>query len=365
MSARFNRFLQLWNKYERPLAVFTVICGFSFDLVLAKRPDSIPDNLLMLFYLTVSAVIIVVLNMRSKREQEGRQPIEPLALLLVLQFCFGGLASNLLILYGKSGSISGSLLFIALLIGLLVGNELLKSRYAQLRFNIVVYYILLLTYLTIAIPTFILHTIGTRTFLISGAASLGVMVVFLFVIFRLVFRGKNRKQGFQMAGLIVGIFVVFNILYFFNIIPPVPLSLKSAGIYHSIEKDSAGNYTGTYEQKAWYEFWRDTSDTYTVATGQPAYCFSAVFAPGDLSTPILHKWQYKDPSTGKWLDEGEVIFPITGGRAEGYRGYSIEDISAAGHWRCVVETSRGQVIGLITFTAQISSSTAVLSTTTL
>ena len=365
MSARFNRFLQLWNKYERPLAVVTTISGFIFDLILAKRPDSIPDNLLMLFYLTVSATIIVILNMRSKREQEGQQPVEPLALLLVLQFCFGGLASNLLILYGKSGSISGSLLFIALLVGLLVGNELLKSRYAQLRFNIAVYYILLLTYLTIAVPTFILHTIGTRTFLISGAASLALMVVFLFVIFRLVFRGNKTKQGLQMLGLILGIFVVFNGLYFLNIIPPVPLSLKSAGIYHSITKDSSGNYTGMFEPKAWYEFWRDTSDTYTTTVGSPAYCFSAVFAPGDLSTPIVHKWEYKDPATGKWLDEGEVVFPITGGRAQGYRGYSITDVRMAGHWRCEVETSHGQVIGLITFTAQLGSTTAPLSTTTL
>lgn len=360
-----NKIVQLWNKYERTLSIATLVCGFTFDLFLAKRPDSIPDNILLLFYLGLSATIIVILNLRTRHVRAGREPVEPLLLLLVLQFCFGGLASNLLILYGKSGSLGGSLIFIALLIGLVIGNELLKNRYAQLRFNIAVYYTLLLTYLTIAVPTFILHTIGTWTFLVSGVMSLGVMAVFLFVIFRLVFRGDKRKQSLETAALILSIFIIFNGLYFLNIIPPVPLSLKEAGIYHLVTRDAAGDFSGTFEKKRWYEFWRDTADTYTVAAGQPAYCFSAVFAPGDLSTPIVHEWQYYDTDTKHWLTVGTVQFPITGGRAEGYRGFSIKRVLADGQWRCTVATTKGQVIGYITFNVKISSSTVPLSTTAL
>ncbi len=361
-----NRLIQFWNKYERHLSVLTLLCGFTFDLILAKRPDSIPDNILLLFYLVLSAAIIIVLNRYSVREmKEGEKPVEPLLMLLILQFCFGGLSSNLLILYGKSGSFGGTAIFLGLLVCLLIGNEMLKNRYAQLRFNIAVYYFLLLTYLVIAVPTFVLHTIGIRAFLISGVASLAVMagVISMLRIFAL--RHNKRRQLWEMRGIVVGVFLVFNLLYFLNVIPPVPLSLKAAGIYHSISKDDAGDYTATYEKKHWYEFWRDTGDTYHAAAGEPAYCFSAVFAPGSLSAPIMHRWEYFYPTTKHWITTGIVQFPITGGRAEGYRGFSEKQILTDGQWRCTVETTKGQVIGYITFDVQTGSFTQTLQTATL
>jgi hypothetical protein len=357
-----ERAIAFWNRYERHLSALTLVCGFTFDLFLAKRPDSIADNILLLFYLCVAALIIVVLNRRSRA----------LWLLLVLQFCFGGLASNLLVLYGKSGSLGGSLVFIALLVGLLIGNEFLKTRYEQLRFNIAVYYVLLLTYVVIALPTFVLHSIGTRSFLISGVVSLCVIALFLWAIFVPIYRSDKKKQLVQAAAIVLGIFGVFNGMYFLNIIPPVPLSLKEAGIYHSVMSDGRGNYTGTYEQKHWYEFWRDTADTYHVSAGEPAYCFSAVFAPGKLATPIVHRWEYYYPADssikrtqGAWVSVSEVQFPITGGRAEGYRGYSIKRVLEDGQWRCTVATVSGQVIGRITFEVKTGSTTPPLSTTAL
>ncbi|MBY0472843.1 DUF2914 domain-containing protein [Patescibacteria group bacterium] len=365
-----QRVLQFWNKYERHLSALTLVLGFTFDLLLAKRPDSIADNILLLFYLTLSATLIILLNRRSKPQRletdpafEHEKTAEPLFLLLVMQFCFGGLASNLLILYGKSGSFGSSLLFIIFLGVLLVGNEFLKSKYDQLRFNVAVFYFLLLTYLVIAVPTFVLHTIGTKTFLISGVASLVCMGVFISLLRIFALRENRRTQLWQMRGMILVIFLIFNGLYFANIIPPVPLSLKSAGIYHSITPLDAPSdsaiYTATYEPKKWYEFWRDTADNFNIAEGDPAYCYSAVFAPGELKTPISHRWEYFYPQTEKWITTGLVQFPINGGRAEGYRGYSKKQVLIDGQWRCTVETSSGKVIGRITFTVKTGGTPAL------
>jgi len=118
--------------------------GFSFDLVVAKSPQSVFDNILLVSYLFIAASIIIILNLRKRRREAEENQAEPLILLLILQFCFGGLSSNMLVLYGKSGTLAGSAFFIALLVGLVFGNEYLRSRYAQLRFNIAVYYFLLL-----------------------------------------------------------------------------------------------------------------------------------------------------------------------------------------------------------------------------
>jgi hypothetical protein len=338
-------------RFEHYFNFGAAAAGFTFDLFLAKRPDSIVDNILLVTYLCLAACIIIVLNHRTRKQLEAEHPTEPLALLFILQFCFGGLANNLLILYGKSGTLAGSAAFVVLLLGIILGNEFLRNRYTLLRFNIAVYYLLLLTYCIIAAPTFIFHTIGTNIFILSGLLSLAIIMIFLIVIRIAVLRGARESKHFWEVGAIVlGIFVLFNALYFLDIIPPVPLSMKGIGVYHSISRDTAGNYTGTYEAPAWFVFWRDTATTYTAAPGEAAYCFSAVFAPGKLTAPISHQWQWYNPITKKWETKETVSFSILGGRGQGYRGYTIESSLVPGSWRCNVQTQSGALIGRMSFT---------------
>jgi hypothetical protein len=364
----FNRLIELWDRYERPLAAISLVIGFVFDLFLARRPDNLLNNILLLSYLGLAALLIIVLNRRTYRNEEEPQAT-PLFLLLVLQFCFGGLASNMLVLYGKSGTFAGSALFILLLFGMLVGNEFLKSRYTYLRFNIVVYYTLLLTYCIVAVPTFILHAVGTWVFLASGALSLAIIAGFLWLVYLIVFRGRNRgAQIYEVSVLVALVFVFYNLLYFMNIIPPVPLALRDIGVYHSLSRiteQAAGQnsaiYTATYEKAHWWQFWRGTSSTYTVfVTGQAA-CFSSVFAPTNLSAPIYHRWEKRDEAQEKWMTVSRISFDISGGRDAGYRGFTTSAVTP-GRWRCDVETENGALIGRTLFTVVSASSSPALST---
>lgn len=359
-----KRLVAVWTRYDRIINLSSLIGGFIFDLFLAKRPDSVYDNLLLISYLIISAAIIVALNIRFVRRAGQEVAARPLLFILILQFCFGGLASNLLILYGKSGTVSVSVFFIVLLAAFALGNEFLKTRYDQLRFNIAIYYFLLLTYCVIAVPTFLLHTIGTSVFLISGAMSLAVVALLLWALSRLVFKKREQRKIYEVSGIVLAVFLVFNGLYFLNVIPPVPLSLKAIGVYHTVTRDASGGYVGAYEAPEWFVFWRDTSATYTFLPGQSAYCFSAVFAPGDLTTPIVHRWEKYNTTMGQWETVFQLSFPITGGLASGYRGYSIEPMTP-GAWRCDIETGHGALIGRISFTAVQSSIAPTLSTTAL
>ena len=366
-----TRLLAFWWKYEVVLGLSFAALGFTIDLFLAKRPDSVFDNILLIFYLMLSALCIVVLNARAMRRSENLHQAKPLLILLVLQFCFGGLAGNLLILYGKSGTLGGSLLFLALLLGFLLGNEFLKSRYDQLRFNLGVYYFLLLTYCIIAVPTFILHQIGVWPFVASGVLSLVVIGGFLTLLYHTIFLRAPTREFYETLAVVGSIFLIFNGLYFLNIIPPVPISLKDVGVYHTLtrlppaQKLTDPLYQLSYEAPAWYVFWRDTSDTYTYVAGQKAYCVSAVFAPGALSTPIYHRWEKYDEATKQWSTRSLISFPINGGREDGYRGYSIMNSLSPGSWRCDIETGRGQLVGRISFTAVEAATPPTLSTTTL
>ena len=360
MRSAWHGIFTFWQRYEHHIGVGALAVGFLFDLWVAKRPDTIFNNLLLLSYLLVAGTFIIMLNVRSRRRPDDA---EPLFLLLILQFCFGGLASNLLVLYGHSGTLAGSAVFIGILVLIVFGNEYFRSRYALLRFNIGVYYFLMLSYALIAVPIFVTHSIGILTFLLSGLVSLAAIAGFLALLFFAVFRGTDTHKLREVSLIVGAIFCIFNLLYFLNVIPPVPLSLKDIGIYHSVLHRSDGTYLALYEPAPWYQFWRTTSAQYT-SVGGTAACFSAVFAPADLQTPIHHVWEYKNAG-GEWEERSRISFPISGGREEGYRGWSNKSALVPGEWRCNVETSGGALIGRISFAVLAASTTAPLSQRTL
>jgi len=358
MRAFLGKAAKWWWRYEHHLGVAAILVGFFFDLIIADRPDSPSNNLLLLSYLLIAGAFIILLNRRVRRQQTA----EPLFLLLVLQFCFGGLASNLLVLYGRSGTFAGSAVFLGLMAALVLGNEFLRGRYTVLRFNVVVYYFLLLTYCVIAVPTFIFHSVSTWIFIVSGVVSLAVIAGFLALLYSAVLR-RYGSGLFDVSISIAIVFVVFNGLYFLNVIPPVPLSLKDMGVYHALLRQSDGEYIATYESPGWQRLWRSTSPIYTLGSGESAFCFSSVFAPTGLRTAVYHRWEAQNPSTGEWDTRSRVSFAISGGRDGGFRGWSMKSSLTPGAWRCSAETASGALIGRVTFT--VATGTPELVQTTL
>jgi hypothetical protein len=150
----------------------------------------------------------------------------------------------------------------------------------------------------------------------------------------------------------VGIFTVFNLLYFTNSIPPIPLALKSAGVYHSILRDLEGSYVGQAEQTSWQERFSLRTSVYHHKANEPIYFYSAIFAPIELTQPIYHEWQYFDKAQDEWVTSTRVTFPIVGGRERGYRAYSTKTAISPGRWRVLVATGRGQLLGRTTFVVE-------------
>ena len=364
--SRPDGFLAFLDRHERAVSVATMVGGFCFDLIIAKRPDSVFVNVLLLSYLLISAGVIVYLARPSRRA--SKDPATTLAPILSMKFAFGGLASNMLILYGKSGTPAGSLLFLGVLVAMLIGNEFLKTKYDQLRFNMSVWYVLLLTYCVIAVPTWIVHDIGTAAFIESNAVSLVVALVFIIVLHGTtrIFSGREGRRHLTHALLMIAsVLALFNLLYFTNIIPPVPIALRDDGIYHLIVRNADGSYGAQYEQAPSWQFWHTTSDIFTAGAGSDAYCWSSVFAPTGLGTPIRHRWELYDAPTQTWNTIAVVEFPISGGREEGYRGYSMKQNIIPGQWRCDVETESGALIGRVSFDVIPSTTSPTLSSTTL
>ncbi|MEK7115750.1 MAG: DUF2914 domain-containing protein [Patescibacteria group bacterium] len=353
LISRWGSFWEYLKKHERHAGVVAILTGFVWDSLTLVRPDRFFENVTVLSYLLISAGGIILL---TTFEKKGK--IAPTILLMAVPFAFGNLAGGLTVLYGHSGTLEGSFLFFLLLGVFIVGNELLRDRYPRLNFHISVWYFLLLSYIVLVIPI-ITGSFGDNIFILSSLISLAIVSGFLIILFFLSPRkviDAIRKTVFS----IVAIFASFNVLYFLNIIPPVPLSLREIGIYHTIERADNGNYKVLYEKPDWYLFLRDTSAIFTRVSDEKAYCFSSVFAPVGLTTAIYHRWEYYGADKKKWQTATLVSFPIIGGRESGYRGYSEKLDISAGRWRCSVETERGALIGRTTFGVVESKTTPTL-----
>ena len=276
--------------------------------------------------------------------------------MLALVFPFGGLLGRFFIFYSLSGSLSTSWPFLIFLGLLFVGNEVLRKRYAIFTFCMVVYFIVLFSFVSFYLPILLGH-IGTWVFVLGGLLSLVAVMLFAQALLR---RVKNREDisSGRFVASILGVYVLINLMYFANVIPPLPLSLEGAGIYHLIKK-TAGGYTGTKEIEPWYARFR-SSQVVNVLPGETMYAFSSVFAPTKISTTISHSWQYYDPNIRTWIIKSRLSFPITGGRDGGYRGYTWSSNLTPGDWRVDVLTSGGQIVGRIKFVVLPASSSPQL-----
>ncbi len=148
--------------------------------------------------------------------------------------------------------------------------------------------------------------------------------------------------------MITGIYAVINTFYFFNFIPPVPLALDTGIVAHSIEKQN-DQYLVTYERTEWYRIWRDNREQFVHKTGENIFVFTSIFAPSNLNKKVAHRWKWFSPHTNEWEVIDDINFEITGGRDEGFRGYTFKSNVMEGLWKVDVITEEGLVLGIIDF----------------
>jgi hypothetical protein len=342
-----HRVRNWYGKYERPISSLSLIGGFVFDALTLHRVDKFWENMWVFGHIVIVAIAMALVH---KVEEEPGSEANPerarFWLVNVVQFFFGGLLSTFLVFYFRSSDISVSWPFILILALAFWANESLKRYFVRLSFQVALLYLSIFSTAIFVMPI-ILHRLNALVFVTSGVVSLIVIAIFLKTIERVnkLEFNLNKRAIFLSIGTI---FIGVNLLYFANLIPPIPLALKDSGIYHSIKKESAGNYTGVTEKQKWFSFLKFSDDMH-YAPGNPLYVYSAIFSPESLNIVVIHNWQYYKPETDEWVDFGNVRLSVVGGREEGFRTYSVKSNLFAGKWRVNVETERGQVIGLVRF----------------
>ena len=367
-----------YARFERPISSLSLLGGFVFDALTLRRVDVFWDNLWVVAHLAIVTVCAVWINLLDNAADENgmRPEADPhklhFWLVNLMQFFFGGILSVYLVFYYRSGTIATSWPFLLILALAFIANESLKGRFARLSFQIALLFLTFYSFAIYLMPI-LLHQISTRVFLISGAvsvAAIGFILVILAIFSRKRFAGRS---GWAVFASIAGILVIVNGLYFLNLIPPLPLSLKEAGVYHSLVVNGPGNYTVTSEYQkpsgiASLDFLTHffaLSQTVHIMPGDSLSVYTAVFCPTALTTKIFHEWQYYDRAKGEWITRGRIPLSVVGGSDGGYRTFSVEPAITAGPWRVNVETPGGQVIGRLNFDVIVQSKEPPLQTRTI
>src|SRR3954471_15580098 len=228
--------LAAFKRYERQLSAAAMLGGFAFDNYFFGRVDHPATQVVLLAYVVITLLAVLGLHfveswpVSDQVFKKGRPILSALS-----QFTLGGLWSAFLIFYGRSAVVAASWPFLALLAGMLVGNEVFRKYHARLAFTCTLLFFALFSYTIFALPM-ITGQMGRRTFLTSGALSVGA---FLLVLFALRVIGRERIQD-AWRGIVLGslgVYAAINIFYFTNVLPPLPLTLANAGVFHGLSKD--------------------------------------------------------------------------------------------------------------------------------
>lgn len=336
-----------YGRFERQISSISLVLGFIFDALTIQRIDTAWANAYISAHIILIGLFIILIHTKEKKKNDERDPSKQhFWYVNILQFLFGGILSTCFLSYFRSADIFVTWPFILILATALISNEYLKHHYVRLSFQISLYFLSIYSFAIFLVPV-VVHKIGDLVFLFSGVVSLLTITLFIKILFYFS-KDKFSKSRKTIYFLISSIFILVNLLYFTRLIPPIPLSLKDAGIYHSIERNLDGNYIVKYEDKGLWGY-LDFYKTFKQTSNSSIYAYSAIFSPSKLNINIVHKWERYDEANDEWILESVINLLVIGGRDSGFRTYSNRENLSSGKWRVNVETESGQLIGRLRF----------------
>lgn len=325
---------------KKSLEGIPMAAGFLLDVFTLGRIDQLWSLCLQAIYLSL---IFIFLWLERIPEERRKVQFFWKYYDFLLQFCYGGLLSGYSIFYFKSASSLLVVLFAVILFLLMVVNE--SKTFHALRFPIrhVLASLCLTSFMVYLIPI-VFHWMNLFSFLISVSASYFGYMWFVDKTHKeLTWKDEPKKQRAWWGGMVP---ITFAVLYFFKLIPPVPLSCSELGVYHAVKR-TGDTYELSYTRPAW-RFWESGDQTFLYRDGDRVNIFTSVFAPSNLKHKIQIRWEKKD-AYGSWQTTDVIPIAINGGRDQGYRGVANKQNTQPGKWRVRIETEDGRELRRLKF----------------
>jgi len=289
----------IYKKYERQIIPGALVFGFVVDVITFRSIDMVLAFVLLIIHIILVGLAIAFINIYDEHwvSRQGKfmgylRILSP----LVMQFSFGALLSASFIFYSFGGVFSVSWPLIVSIFFLMISNEIFKESYLKSSIQLSVFFFTLITFFSYVLP-YVFNSISPWIFILSGIVSLLAIYIYIFILAKKV--AEIRKKYKRLIIYIVTIFLFINGLYFLNIIPPIPLSLRDIGVYNNVFHVGQ-NYELTAEKQSVFQK-LIPGLTINIVDKKSIYVFSAVFSPVDLNTEIVHHWQRYDERSEKWF----------------------------------------------------------------
>ena len=346
-----NRFSKwIYHHILKPvIPILFFAAGFYWQSLTLDRIDNIWINLVLLFDIAFLGYIIITYNLIQYHKVD-----HPVLLKyknwfpFVIQFLLGGLFSSYLIFYFQSSSFTRTLLFLILFIIFMFINQFFERELTHIYIQVAMYFIAVISFLIFFLPV-VFRKMSLDMFISSGVIRL-VTVLFLLIFLKLRNDVKSNGEFFRSAGIVVFLYIMINVLYYENLIPPVPLSMKEGGIYNKVVR-MGNRFKLSGEAQPWYLVGLFSYPVIHYHTGDTVYCFVSIYAPTKLKKKVYHRWEHYDRFHRRWVAYDKIGYQVTGGRYGGYRGYTFKTNIFPGLWRVDVITDENRVLGRIPFRA--------------
>jgi hypothetical protein len=338
------------RKHERQISALSLAGGFAFDSWAFGRIDHTRTQAVFILYLLAAGISIAILHVMESRP-DGRKPTDKTraALIFITQFALGCLLSGFCVFYIRSASMTSSWPFLLGMAAIFIGNEYMRRYHARLVFSALLLFFTVYSYAILLVPL-VVHRIGRLPFLMSGAIA---VVLFFFYMQALARLGHERYRVARMqifAGMAL-ITIFLNMAYFLRLLPPLPLVLTDAGVYHEIKRAGADYQAAQEDEPPEWQALFGTHAIMHIQKGAKLYLYNSVFAPRGLDPRIVHVWQWLDPAKG-WQTQQRVPIDIKGGREDGYRFYTSKSAPRPGQWQVNIVTGDGRSVGRVRFAVE-------------
>src|SRR5215469_6235777 len=242
-------------RHAREESIAFFMGGFLFDAVMVGRIDETPMLIQQAAYLAVTGLLLgAMLRFEIKELQPPRWLRWPWRFVEhAMHFMLGTLLNAFSLFYVKSGSGVTAILFLVLISLLLLINE--HPRFHRLGPVVLfgLYSFSLTSYLAYLVPVLLGHL---RPWMFFVASALSLLPIVLLA--RLMARwGEDRLRSFRRAlGPAIGVQALLVLLFVAHLVPPVPLSVRSLGVWHGVERDGQEFKLSRLPRGRWSEPWR-------------------------------------------------------------------------------------------------------------
>ena len=337
------RFKSIFSKAFHHTSLVIFLAGFLFDILVLPDFKDIHARYIGLAHLLVVAFFIYVREwvVSKNTASSTEQKLFGLTTFLI-SFSAGAALSFIFVYAVRAAELSVSWPLFLILIIIILANEFVSTHNFRFALDLCVLFTATLFYIIFNAPI-ILKEQSDSTFVISLIVSITVSLLYVHILRKASHTANYESpRGYALA---IGIPMFVGMLYFLNVLPAVPLSLKEAGVYHNIIRTSANNFVGMKEEDNRMFAKYRTSVEHILPTDSGVYFFSRIDTPADINAPISHIWEYYDNKNNIWIQSTIVSFDIQGGRNDGYRAYSKKENITEGLWRVTIKVGDNRIVG--------------------